>query len=110
MIDKSIPEWAWRGWQVELKSGKIINEGERHWNEVPRNEIVRLSLLFDGRKWDFKNKDGYFQRKRASVGIGLGVVTDAVIESRTIGYYDDNGEKVSLTVNERTGDAKMGVE
>ena len=104
MIDKTLPTWTWRGWEVELKTGEIIMEGEQEWNNVPRKDIVRLSLLFDGRKWDLVGDKNYFQKKRASVGFGQSIVTDAVIESRTIGYYDKDGKKVCYTVNEHTGD------
>lgn len=107
MIHKDIPEWAWRGWEVELKSGEIIREGEQKWNSIPQGEIVRLSLLFDGRRWDIVGKKNYFQKKRASVGFGVGIVTDVVVESRTIGYYDDESQKVCYTINERTGDFKL---
>lgn len=109
MMGDNIPKWARRGWEVELKTGEIIKEGEQEWGSIPRGEIVRLSLLFDGRRWDIKGRKSYFQKKRASVGFGQCVITDAVVESRTIGYYDENGKKVCYTVNEHTGDFKLEV-
>lgn len=109
MIDKNLPKWTWRGWEAELKSGEIILEGEQEWNSVPKKDIVRLSLLFDGRRWDLKGYDNYFQKKRGSVGIGQSGTSSPVVESRTVGYYDENSQKVCYTVNERTGDFKLEV-
>ena len=109
MISKDIPKWAWRGWEVELQSGEIVREGEQEWNSIPRGEIVRLSLLFDGRRWDIKGNRNYIQQKRASVPFGTIELCEARVESRTIGYYDEKGQKVCYTVNEHTGDFKLEV-
>ena len=75
-----------------------------HWNKVPRNRIIRLTLRYDGREWNILNKDNYIQKKRGSME-PFDTHTFRV-ESRSIGYYDDNA-KVWYTVNENTGKMHM---
>ncbi len=100
-----------RGWEAELKNGKIINEKKMEWKDLPKADIVRLTLRYDGREWNLHDKDVYTQKKRASTVPGM---QDTFrIESRSIGYYDiinDKNCKVWYTVNEFTGKMIMEVE
>jgi len=95
-----------RGWEVEYVDGTIINENQMEWKKIPKVDIVRVTLHFDGRQWDMENKIAYVQKKRASVVPG--VVGSFMVESRSIGYYEGN-KKVWYTVNEFTGQMKMEV-
>jgi hypothetical protein len=95
-----------RGWEVELADGRIIRENQMHWNKVPKNGIIRLTLHYDGRRWDIHDKEAYVQKKRGSMVPG-----DAEsfrVESRSIGYYEGN-KKVFYTVDEFTGKMQMEV-
>jgi hypothetical protein len=95
-----------RGWEVEYVDGTIINENQMGWKELPKINIVRVTLHFDGKRWDVHNKAAYVQKKRASVVPG--VPDSFMIESRSIGYYEED-KKVWYTVNEFTGQMKMEV-
>jgi hypothetical protein len=95
-----------RGWEVEYENGTIINEDQIEWRKLPKNGIVRLTLRFDGRKWDINNKIAYVQKKKASVIPG--VPESFRVESRSIGYYEGN-KKVWYTVDEFTGHMNMEV-
>lgn len=95
-----------RGWEAEYKDGTIINENQMDWKKLPKQDMVRLTLHFDGRRWDIHDKVAYVQKKRASVVPG---VSDSFrVESRSIGYYEGN-KKIWYTVNEFTGQMKMEV-
>jgi len=96
-----------RGWQAELKDGTVINEAQMSWKHVPKATIVRLTLLFDGRKWDLKNKQAYFVQNQASMVPGID--ESFQMEKRTIGYYE-GATKIFYTVDEFTGQFKMRVE
>jgi hypothetical protein len=96
-----------RGWIVELDDGKILSEEDVEWREVPKIRIKKLSLLFDGRRWDLFDKQAYFIRNSASVVPG--VQESFQIEKRTIGYYE-GAEKVSYTINEMTGEFKITID
>ena len=96
-----------RGWEAELKDGTIINEDQMPWNKVPKKSIIRLSLLFDGRRWDLKNKQAYFIKTQASMVPGVN--ESFRIEKRTVGYYEE-ATKVFYTVDEFTGAFNMRVE
>ncbi len=100
-----------RGWEAEFKNGKTINEKKMEWKDLPKADIVRLTLRYDGREWNLHDKDVYTQKKRASTVPGM---QDTFrIESRSIGYYDridDKNCKVWYTVNEFTGKMTMEVE
>ena len=99
-----------RGWEVEYSNGVIINEDQLEWRQLSKLDMVRVTLYYDGRRWDLRNKTAYFQRKRASMVPG--VKESFKIEARTIGYYDvveGKGCKVSYTVDEDTGKMKMEV-
>lgn len=96
-----------RGWQVELKDGTIINENQMPWKKVPKKNIIRLSLLYDGRKWDLKNKQAYFIRTQASMVPGI--QESYRVEKRTVGYYE-GASKIFYTVDEFTGHFNMRVE
>jgi len=97
---------GFRGWEVEYGDGSTINEDQADWKNISKNNIVRLTLHFDGRQWDLYGKQNYIQKKNGSAIPG---VRDSFrIESRSIGYYDTN-TKVMYTVNENTGKMKMEV-
>jgi len=95
-----------RGWEIQLADGRIINEDQMEWTEVPKQGIVRLTLRYDGREWNIDNKPEYYQKKHASVIPSI--PGSFQIESRSIGYYEGNS-KVLYTVNEHTGRMKMEV-
>jgi len=95
-----------RGWEVEYVDGTIINENQMEWKKIPKVDMIRLTLHFDGRQWDINNKAAYIQKKRASVIPGIS--DSFMIESRSIGYYEGN-EKIWYTVDEFTGQMKMEV-
>ena len=96
-----------RGWIVKYADGTVIKETDMEWKQIPKTGIVKLSLLFDGKRWDIHDKPAYVQKKRASVVPG--VPESFSIESRSIGYYEGN-KKVWYTVNESTGQMKMEVQ
>ena len=94
-----------RGWIVTLKDGTEMKEWECSWNDVPKNDIAQLALIFEGRVWKFHGKSAYIQRKRGSVSPGEKV---PMVEKRVIGYYEDE-YKVEYIVDERTGVMEMKV-
>jgi len=97
---------GFRGWEVEYVDGTSINEEQAEWQDVPKINIVRLTLHYDGRRWDISNKEVYYQKKHASV---IPNITDSFrIESRSVGYYEGNS-KVLYTVDEHTGRMQMEV-
>jgi len=96
-----------RGWVVQYEDGRVIKETDMDWKQIPKTGIVRLSLLFDGKRWDIHDKPAYVQKKRAS--IVPGAPDSFSIESRSIGYYEGN-KKIWYTVNEFTGQMKMEVQ
>lgn len=97
---------GFRGWEVEYSNGTIINEDQQDWKKIPKVNMIRLTLHYDGRRWDMHNKLAYVQKKRGSVVPGI--VDSFQIESRSIGYYEQT-QKVWYTVNESTGRMKMEV-
>lgn len=97
---------GFRGWSVEYSDGTEIYEGQMEWKAVPKQNIVRLTLHFDGRRWDIDGERVYFQKKRVS--IIPGVKESLTVESRSIGYYEGNN-KVFYTVDEHSGRMKMEV-
>ena len=95
-----------RGWEVELSNGVILREGELDWKKVPKNQIVRLTLFYDGRQWDLTDKEAYFVKYRASVVPGI--AESFRIERRTIGFYEGSN-KVCYHVEEDSGRFSMEV-
>lgn len=95
-----------RGWQVELDDGTVLEENDTSWKDVPKIKIKRLSLLFDGRKWDLTGRQAYFVKNRASMVPG--VPSSFRIERRCIGYYE-GARKVYYIVEESTGKFSMKV-
>ena len=95
-----------RGWIVLLDDGTKIKEGKMQWKEVPKRKIKKLSLVFDGRRWDLTDKEAYFVKYRASVVPG--VKESFRIEKRTIGFYE-GADKICYTVDEGTGEFKLEV-
>jgi len=95
-----------RGWEAEYKNGRVIKETEMEWIKIPKVDMIRLTLRYDGKQWDIHNKLAYVQKKRASMVPG--VAESFVVESRSIGYYEGN-QKVWYTVDEFTGQMKMEV-
>lgn len=96
-----------RGWVVELNNGTIMSEDKFAWKDVPNRDIKKLSLHFDGRKWDLVNKQAYFVKNRASMVPGI--KESFRIERRCIGYYE-GAKKVHYIVDEVTGKFHMDVE
>jgi hypothetical protein len=99
-----------RGWEVEYVDGTIIKEVQMDWKKIPKINIVRVTLHFEGRQWTLDGKVAYDQKKRGSCVPG--VPDSFQIESRSVGYYDViNGDtvKVWYTVNEFTGKMIMEV-
>ena len=100
-----------RGWEVEYANGSKINESKMEWRALPKQNIVRLTLHYEGRQWVLSDKMAYVQKKRGSAIPG--VASSFQVESRSIGYYDvvdGKTSKVWYTVNESTGHMKMEVE
>jgi len=97
---------GFRGWEVEYEDGTSINEEQAEWQDVPKIDIVRLTLHYDGRRWDISNKEVYYQKKHASVIPNI--ANSFRIESRSVGYYEGNS-KVLYTVDEYTGRMQMEV-
>lgn len=95
-----------RGWEVELTNGVILREGELDWKKVPKNQISRLTLFYDGRQWDLSGKEAYFVKYRASVVPGI--ANSFRIERRTIGFYEGS-TKVCYHVDESTGRFQLEV-
>lgn len=96
-----------RGWEVELKDGTIMDEDHYLWKDIPKIKIKRLTLHYDGRRWDIESKEAYFVRTSASCVPGFS--ESFQIEKRCIGYYE-GAEKVCYIVNEWTGELKIKVE
>lgn len=81
------------------------------WKLLPKIDIIRITLRYDGREWNIHDKVAYVQKKRASMAPG--VQESFQIESRSIGYYDiidGKNCKVWYTVDEFTGKMTMEVE
>jgi len=95
-----------RGWEVELFNKVILKEGELDWKKVPKNQIARLSLFYDQRRWDLTGKEAYFVKYRASMVPGI--QASFRIERRTIGYYE-GANKVCYHVEEGSGKFSMEV-
>lgn len=96
-----------RGWIVLYKDGTHTTEEETDWRKVVKKDIKMLRLKWGEKKWDLIGKKHYFQSKRASIAPGE---PEPTIDSRCIGYYEDNGDKVIYRVNERTGIMRIEVE
>jgi hypothetical protein len=96
-----------RGWEVELFNGTIMREDKYEWREIPKKDIQRLSLLFDGRRWDLVGKQAYFVRTSASMVPG--VQESFTVEKRCIGFYE-GAKKVIYVVDEFTGRFEMKFE
>lgn len=96
-----------RGWEVQLKDGIVLNENQTTWKEIPKNQITRLTLHYDGRRWDLEDKQAYFVQNRASVVPGFS--ESFQIEQRTVGFYE-GATKIYYTVDEFTGRFNMRAE
>ena len=95
-----------RGWAVELFNGVILRESDLDWKKVPKNQIARLSLFYDGRVWNLSGKEAYFVKYRASMVPGI---QDSFrIERRTIGFYE-GAKKICYHVDESTGKFNLEV-
>lgn len=95
-----------RGWEVEYADGTAIRENQANWKDIPKVGIIRLTLHYDGRRWDVHNKIAYVQKKKGSAIPGD--PKSFRIESRSIGYYEGN-QKIWYTVDEFTGRMNMEV-
>ena len=87
-----------RGWEVEISDGTIINEDQMDWRKVPKVNIVRLTLRYDNREWNIGDKIAYVQKKRGSVVPG--VADSFRIESRSIGYYEENQKIYTVFISD----------
>ena len=99
-----------RGWCVEYNNGTVINEDQMEWKKLPKINMIRLTLHYDGREWSIHDKVAYLQKKQASMVPGVN--ESFQIESRSIGYYDiidGKNCKVWYTVEEDTGKMIMEV-
>ena len=95
-----------RGWEVELFNGSILRESDLDWKKVPKNQIARLSLFYDGREWNLSGKEAYFVKYRASVVPGI--QESFRVERRTIGFYE-GAKKICYHVEESTGKFSLEV-
>lgn len=93
-----------RGWVVQLNNGTIMQEGKYSWKDVPNRDIKRLTLFYDGRRWDLTDKQAYFVQNRVSMTPG--VQRSMSVERRCIGYYE-GATKVWYIVDEFTGKFKL---
>lgn len=96
-----------RGWVVEYFDDSTVHEDQIEWKSVKKNQIKILKLWFDGRCWALSGKEGYLQKKQASMIPGI--QESFRVESRSIGYYEGSS-KVWYTVDEATGIMKMHIE
>jgi hypothetical protein len=96
-----------RGWEVELNDGTIMTEESSKWRDVPNAMIKRLTLHYEGRRWDLSGKQAYFVKNRASMVPGI--ARSFRIERRCIGYYE-GAKKIHYMVEEATGKFSMHVE
>ena len=88
------------GWEAETEDHSIYREGQYEWKQVPKKNLIRLSLFYYGRRWDLTDKEAYFVKTRASMAPG--VQESFQIERRTIGFYE-GATKVCYHVEELTG-------
>ena len=95
-----------RGWEVELFNKVILRESDLDWKKVPKNQIARLSLFYDGRRWDLTDKEAYFVKYRASMVPGI--QASFRIERRTIGFYE-GAKKICYHVEDSSGKFSMEV-
>jgi len=96
----------YRGWEVLLKDGTIIRENEVVWRKVPKNKIIKLSLIYDNKRWDIENKASYFVMNRASVVPGIN--SSFQIEKRMVGWYEGK-DKLAYIIDELTGICNLKV-
>ena len=96
-----------RGWEVELKDGTFMNEDSYQWKDIPKAKIKKLTLHYDGRRWDMEGKEAYFIRTSASCAPGF--PESFQVERRCVGYYEGS-DKVCYIINEWTGELKIKVE
>lgn len=95
-----------RGWEVELNNSCIMKEDDYSWKDVPNKDVKRLTLYFDGRRWDLFDKQAYFVKNKASMVPGI--KESFRIEERCIGYYE-GAKKIHYIVDEFTGKFNMKV-
>lgn len=95
-----------RYWEAEYYNGTVINENQMEWKKIPKVNMKRLTLCYDGRQWDLIEKQAYFQKKRASMVPGIS--ESFQVETRSVGYFE-GAQKITYTVNENTGIMKMTV-
>ncbi len=97
-----------RGWEVEYKDGQVINESQRDWYKLPNKQnIVRLTLKWDGKRWDIRDKEAYIQQKRA-MSAPSAEPREGFVIARYIGYYEGN-KKILYKVDEFTGQMTLEV-
>lgn len=97
-----------RGWAVRYKDGSVIAEWKfgKPFSHLPKQqEIVDVGLFYGDKHWFISGQKNYFAEKTESMVLGLGNSGGyRVLEARHIGFWDDEGRKIRLTLNERTGE------
>ena len=96
----------YRGWEALLEDGKILREDTTKWKDVPKNKIIKLSLIYDTKRWDIENKDSYFVKNRASVVPGIN--SSFRVEKRYVGWYEGK-DKLAYVIDEFTGACELKI-
>ena len=96
----------YRGWEVSLSDGKVLREHDIEWKKVPKSKIIKLSLIYDTKRWDIENKEAYFIKNRASVVPGVN--SSFRIEKRYVGWYEGK-DKLAYVIDENTGNCKLEI-
>ena len=95
-----------RGWIAQFEDGSVICEDDMVWSRVPnKKKITKMLLKWEDRVWSLDNKENYTApKKRGYVDVNASGFGNARIDSRTIGYYDQEGKcRVYMRVDEATG-------
>jgi len=96
----------YRGWAATLKDGRVLREDTVEWIDVPKRDIIKLSLIYDKKRWDIENKQAYFIKTRVSVVPGN---NDSFrVEKRMVGWYEGK-DKLAYVIDEHTGSCKIEV-
>jgi hypothetical protein len=94
------------GWAVHWSDGRHLAEWETDtpFSLLPDHDQIDAVALFYGPKyWIFRDKQGYFAGKSASVTFPSGQYQ---LEACFIGYWEDN-KKMIFSVDIRTGEPKL---
>lgn len=103
------------GWVAKYKDGRIISEWDFDgtFSQLPdRNDISAVALVLDDRSWVIRNKQHYYASKGEMLHVILHkgmsnpkveIPKARILASMSIGYWE-NGRKVQMTVDTRTGE------